>query len=101
MRGASARLTRGPECTAHIKGRLRSRSLGFLLDRTSAVKEPEFLNAIDKTGKSLEPKLCGEPQQSYGHFIHGASVQAKVRESYNHVRTRLEFLLTEDALTST
>ena len=55
-RGASARLTRGPECTALIKGRLESRSLPFLLNRT-AVEETEFLNAVDKTGKSLEMML--------------------------------------------
>ena len=69
-RGASARLTRGPECTALIKGRLELRSLSFLPDRTSAVGEPEFLNAVDKTWKSLEPKLSGAAQRHCTSITH-------------------------------
>jgi hypothetical protein len=57
-RGASARLTRGPECNALISGRLELRSLPFLLDEP-AVERTRTTSTVDTTGKSLEVSLSG------------------------------------------
>src|SRR3979411_292119 len=56
-RGASARLTRGPECTALTSGRLELRSLSFLAQHRAAKETGIRKNMLTQWGKSLEMRL--------------------------------------------
>jgi Transposase IS116/IS110/IS902 family len=91
-RGASARLTRGPECLALTSGRLESRSLSFSLDRTSAVERTRTPLTVDTTGKSLEEKFRAAPKRPIkrrGRTISSAPAGLVPRQYSTGGKTRL------------